>query len=116
MALLALLGVLFGAASPGLALAAQGGMGLWLSGPLSVFVCHAGDDRPVDSPDGRDGEAARCCVICQAAHLSAGALPAASPALAGFAAVFAVPMPAAAHRISAGPERRGGQARAPPGR
>ncbi|MCR6632521.1 MAG: hypothetical protein NVV74_22120 [Magnetospirillum sp.] len=112
-ALAALLGFLFTATTPGLALVNSAGRSVVVNGVVGVYVCHAPDAPrtlpPADEPSTRD----ECCVVCQAAHLAAGALPPQGPLLA-IRDGTPLRWPAEGNSDGKGGVVRHAQARAPP--
>lgn len=75
-ALLALLGFLFTATTPGLALVSGAGPGFGVAGPLGVYVCHVRGGIAIAIPPGEDVpyQDGGCCLICQSAQLANGAV------------------------------------------
>lgn len=111
-ALAALLGFLFTATSPGLALVATAGPGVTFGGPLGVYVCHAQGDRatlPGENAPKSDG----CCLICQAAQLANGAVPPQHFTLPTESAAY-TRLLVGAQTVADGAASRHAQARAPP--
>lgn len=109
----ALLGFLFTATTPGLALVTSAGGAVAVTGMLDVYVCHAKDGGravPAGEEPAADGQ---CCLICQASQLAHGAVPPAGMGLADLpGAVIREPMTAGGGYDAAA--RRHAQARAPP--
>jgi len=108
----ALLGFLFSAATPGLALVSQTGRAIAVTGMLGVYVCHARDGERADLP-GDESSAQDCCLVCQAAQLTVGAAP---PQHFTLPTESAVPIrwSAGASGLHDGEAWRHAQARAPP--
>ncbi|CAA7626587.1 hypothetical protein [Magnetospirillum sp. UT-4] len=113
-ALAALLGFLFTATSPGMALVGQAG-GLAVHGPLAAFVCQAEGGSVQALPAGEEAPkgAEDCCLTCQAAQLANGAVPPQHFTLPTESA-DPIRLPPAAQSLVPSAPARHAQARAPP--
>lgn len=74
-ALAALLGFLFTATSPGLALVATASPAVTVTGILDVLVCRAKSTPP----DAVPSAGTECCLVCQVAQMADGALAPSAP-------------------------------------
>jgi len=113
--LLALLGFMFTATTPGLALVTETGSRIGVTGALGVYICHVKGGTQWVLPPGEQASDTDegCCLICQAAQLAHGAVPPQHFTLPTESAVRA----AAAVRAQSfvgGASFRPAQARAPP--
>lgn len=112
-ALTALLGFLFTATTPGLALVNTAGKAVAVTGVFGVYVCHAQGGLRAALPGEVPSSSEECCLVCQAAQLANGAVPPQHFTLPTESAVV-LRQPASAHSLRDGEALRHAQARAPP--
>lgn len=112
-ALAALLGFLFTATTPGLALVNSAGQSMEVNGFLGVYVCNAGSGAKAALPGDASAPRDECCLVCQAAQLANGAVPPQHFTLPTESAAF-LRVPASAHSLRDGEAQGPLQARAPP--
>lgn len=113
--LLALLGFMFTATTPGLALVTESGSRIGVTGSLGVYICHVKGGTQVVLPSGEQASETDegCCLICQAAQLAHGAVPPQHFTLPTESAVRAG-VAVRAQSFVGGEDFRPAQARAPP--
>lgn len=112
-ALLALLGFLFTATTPGLSMVAMAGPNIQVAGILGVYVCHTPGSPRAGLPGDDSSRSQSCCLICQVAQLAGGAV---IPDAVAFPLPLEIRIHSEGNAVSGaqGTRVRHAQARAPP--